>query len=186
MADGDGIGSKIIGALGDVGEGVGEELKKFGKSATSQVTGKPVSDSSGKPSKKDSSQGVSETPQAKKPENAQNSFFGELKKIGETATGQISGNEEAAVSSKQLSEMQKKDKEFSSAESEAIKQKIQRMYQDYAAKKAQEERQEQAAEAQEEQAKQQQAQVVEQKKKQDLPNRAIEQTKAEIKNYGSE
>ena len=184
MADGDGIGSKIIGALEDVGEAAGEELKKFGKSATSQITGSSGQGDSNTNSKLSNSSLVPPTDKKQKPSEP-HSFMDEVKKIGEDVVGQVSGHE-VHFSKSDISKMKKDDDEFSKAEAEATRRKIKRIYEEYAAKQAQKKRQEETAEVQEEEQVQQKKEFEQQKKKKIVPNKAIEQTKAEIKNYGAE
>jgi len=158
------------GILGDIGETIGEaagavagELKKFGKSATSQVTG---------PDK-------TKTP--KSPPAEPTSAKGELKKLGSTIFGQVTGHDQGA----QVAQMAKADKEFSKKESDLIAQKIKQIYAAHAARRAQEQKQKEAIEVQKEQ---QQVIFQEQAKKQEdlSANPAIAKTRAEIKNYGAE
>lgn len=194
--DGGGIGdifSDVVGAAGD-------ELKKFGSSATSQVTGSKGGQAS------NSSDDTSVLTQFKKfgqsatsqvtgsqpsdanasPTNSKHadydySLFGELKKLGQSATSQVSGHE-MPISEGDMKAMAKSDEAFSKKESAAVAARIKQIYAQYAAKKSQEEKQEEMIEKQKEEVK------VEQKKevKKVETNAAIQKTRAEIKNYGAE
>ena len=185
------------GGIGDIFSGIvdaaGGELKKFGQSASGQVTGSkggqsaPAADAAGslagqlkKFGQSATSQVTGSAPGGDAPKVTDKSkydysLFGELKKIGQSALGQVSGNEE-------LSKMQNEDKAFSDRESEVIKARIKAVYAEHAAKSARKDQQEEMMEKQEEK----QQEQIKEVKKEELSNRAIQQTRAEIKNYGAE
>lgn len=175
--DGDsgGIGdvvSDIADTAGDVGGSILDELKKFGKSATSQVTGsEPAPDNT-----ISKASGAKQTSAGTGDED--HSIIGEFKKLGQAAIGQVTGHEQAAA----LLAMKKKDDAASKREYAQVSAKIKQMYQEYAAKKAREQRQEEVIK---EHRDEQQKQLQEIKKKEE-PRADIQKTRAEIKDYGAE
>ena len=178
MSDDDGgIVSGIADVAGDVAGAVVGELKKFGKSATSQVTGStgPGDDltSAAKSAVKNASQGPSG--------DDNQSIFGEFKKIGQSATSQLTGGA-VAVSEKDLQKMAKKDDDFSKKASSATVAKMNRIYEEYAAKRAREKQQAEMVEKQKEEMKGEQEEEI----KKEETNAAIQKTRPEIKNYGAE
>ncbi|MDZ4209567.1 MAG: hypothetical protein U1C56_00140, partial [Candidatus Curtissbacteria bacterium] len=184
--DGGGIGdifSDVVGAAGD-------ELKKFGSSASSQVTGSKGGQASN--SSDDTSvltqfkkfgQSVTSQVTGSQPSDDNSSgtkgkhsdydysLFGELKKFGQSATSQVSGHE-PPISEGDVRAMAKSDDAFSKKESAAVAAKIKQIYAQYAAKSAHEEKQEEMVEKQKEEMK------VEQKKeiKKEETNAAIQKT----------
>ena len=159
MADDDGIISEIAGA-------VAGEFKKFGKSASSQITGSS-----------------NQTPQqstnaAKTTDTSAHSVLDEFKLLGKSAAAQISGHTDDA----NLATLAKKDKEFSKAAEAQVKARIASLYEEYAAKKAREQQQQVLVEKQQEEVNAQQETEV----KKQQTNSAIQKTRAEIKNYGAE
>lgn len=163
--------SEIADSVGDVGGAIVDELKKFGKSATSQVTGsEPSADNTGS-----KASGAKQT--SADPGDDDHSILTEFKKLGQAAMGQVTGHEQAAA----LSAMKKKDDEASKREYTAVSAKIKQVYAQYAAKRAKEQKQEEAIE----QHRQQQKQLAEIKQKEE-PRADIQRTRAEIKNYGAE
>lgn len=203
MAD-DGDSGGIGDIIGDIVGAAGDELKKLGQSASSQITGSDDANtkstkSSGdqsvvgelkkfgqavtsqvtgsEPSPNSSSAGLSG---AKISSGDDHSILGEFKKFGQAASAQISGHQ--AQQAAALAQMTKKDKEFSKKEYDVISAKIKRIYEEYAAKRQKEEKQGEMVEAQQEK---QQKQIKEIKKK-EMPRADIQKTRAEIKNYGAE
>lgn len=177
MADDDGIVGEVLDVVGDVAGAVGGELKKFGKSAASQVTG---TGSTSAPT-------TSKQPSAiTGGDDAGSGIGGEFKKILQTAGSQVTGHV-PTLDAEQLAKMAKNDEEFSTQEAAAVKAKIDQIYQEYAAKRAREEQQRQVQEQQQEQQKQEIATLAD-KKKQDEMDVVVAQAKAkaEIKNYGAE
>ncbi|MCR4324301.1 MAG: hypothetical protein NUV69_01290 [Candidatus Curtissbacteria bacterium] len=169
MGDGDGFGSQILDTVGEVGGAVGSELKKFGKSAASQVTGgQDSSSNSTNNSAKNKSSSPGDNP------------VGEFKKVGQSIVGQISGREPRHD---EIAEMKKNDDEFSEAEHSAVAVRIQQIYEEHAAKRASEAKKEEMVEGRKEEVK---AENLEVQKKQEFTNSAIQKTRAEIKNYGAE
>lgn len=156
--DSGGIGdifSDVVGAAGD-------ELKKFGSSASSQVVG---------------SKGTQQASNS----TYDYSLFGELKKLGQSATSQVSGHE-PPISEGDVRAMAKSDDAFSKKESAAVAAKIKQIYAQYAAKSAQEEKQEEMVGKQKEEMKEEQKKEI----KKEETNAAIQKTRPEIKNYGAE
>ena len=166
--DGDGIVSDIVGA-------VAGELKKFGQSATSQVTGSSGSNDLAKAAKS----AAHTSPQSSSDDSQ--SIFGELKKFGQSATSQVTGGT-PAISEKDVKAMVKKDDAFSKKESAAVAAKINRIYEEYAAKKEREKQQVETVEKQKVQVKEEQKKEI----KKEETNAAIQKTRPEIKNYGAE
>lgn len=113
-------------------------------------------------------------------------ILGELKKIGQTAVSQITGQGQTQPpTADDLDKLKKSDEKFRKEGQAEVQARIRAIYDEYEARRK---KQEMAA-------KQQQAQIGEQKEKQeellgkqqkDMPISAIEKTKAEIKNYGAE
>ncbi|HSX18847.1 MAG TPA: hypothetical protein VLE91_01795 [Candidatus Saccharimonadales bacterium] len=167
MSDGDGGIGDIA---GDVAGSIWGEVKKLGSSATSQVSG-----SAPTPSADDVK--AAQKSQAEADSKVQDSS--EFKKLGQSILGQITGHQEPEQN---LEQMKKTDEDFSSREAAAVRAKIKAMYDQYAAKRAQLDQREAAVEKREEEVKEEKKEV----KKEQLANRAIEQTRAENKNYGAE
>lgn len=162
MSDDDG------GILSDIGD----ELKKFGQSAASQITG----------SQPQNVPGGTKSPAAQKPQDTSKHSLGEeLKMLGQDAISQITGH--PVSSSEHLAKLAKADEEFSQKEQEAIRARIKQIYEEYRLKHGRQKQQEKMIEAkQEEQKKAELSQV----KKQEAPRADIAKTRAEIKNYGAE
>ena len=87
----------------------------------------------------------------------------------------------------QLAKMAKKDEEFSAQEAAAIRAKINRVYQEYAVKRAREQQQRQIEEQRRDQEKKEVVRL-QKNEKQEGMDVAVAQAKAraEIKNYGAE
>lgn len=205
MGDDDGgIVSEIADVAGDVVGAVAGEVKKLGQSATSQVSGSAPSQSvSSDISAVDHLKGFGQSivsqvtgsqPTAGKSSGKFNPFglqssgaasdqslFDNLKMFGQSATSQVTGSEQN-ISEGQLKVMAKKDNDFSEKESAAVRIKINRVYEEYAAKKAREKQQEEVVEKQKEEVKELQEKEI----KKEETNAAIQKTRPEIKNYGAE
>lgn len=177
--DSGGIVGEIVDTLGDVAGAAADELKKFGQSATSQISGHPSQ--AAQPTKGD----ISKVKSAVSGGSAgDETAISEIKDFGKTFLGQITG-QVAPSDSSSITKMAKEDKKFSEVESAKVKAKISQIYQEYAAKRDREEQQKEMLQKQQEE---QTKQIEEQKKKQeiDATNPAIAKTRAEIKNYGAE
>lgn len=183
MGDGDGIFGVI-----------GEELKKFGKSATAQVTGSddatdskqvnPLSAltqignsaasqiSGGEVGTVESGSGSSKSTQ----DLGDHSVLGELKKMGLGAVSQVFGAD--------LTSMQAQDEKFSQQSQEEVRAKIAAIYQEHAQSQK---RKLMVEEQQKEQVEQQKAEIKHEQKKQQMDVQ-VAQTKAsaENKNMGAE
>lgn len=180
MSDDSGrILSEITETVGDVAEAAAGELKKFGQSATSQISGH-AGQAGGQPSKADIAKAKNATGGGSPQDR---SAIEEVKGFGKSVLDQITGHTDQTQGD--IAKMAKADNKFSQVESEKIKAKINQIYQEYAAKRAKEQQQQETlAKQQEEQTKQ----IVEQKKKEEMvaANPAIAKTRVEIKNYGAE
>lgn len=194
MDDSGGVLGEIGSAVATVAGAVGDELKKFGQSATSQVSG---GSNSGQTSRDTSAVdqlagfGKSITAQItgssasgdnlqsqKSGKKADLSVLGELSNFAKSAASQVSEG-------KVLEEMKASDAEFSEREAGVVRAKIARVYEEHNAKRKQEERVKKQQEVQVEAQKKQ----VEQFKKteqNDEVNPAVAKSRAEIKNYGAE
>jgi len=153
---------------GEVISTIGSELSKLGKSVTSQITG----------SSSDLGQSKKSTPLSK----ADFSLFGELKKFGQSAQGQVSGH---LPTDSEIAQMVKKDDEFSEQEGAAVRAKIARIYQEHEARRKKEKQLAEQQQAQIEQTKKEKQEVIQVKRSQEV-NPMVERAKAEIKNYGAE
>lgn len=189
MADGD---DGIFSGISDV---LGGELKKLGQAATHQVTGadpanqKSAADDT---SALDQLKGFGKTltsqvvgtnaSSATTQKSSDDTPVDELKKFGGSFAKQLFGGAGSGGQEEQLAKMKKTDDDFSKQESGVIRAKIANIYKEYAQKRANEKKQEVVVEKQEEQQKQELKEV----KKEEMTNRAIQQTRAEIKNYGAE
>lgn len=200
MFDGDG-GGGIGDIFSDIAGAAGDELKKFGQSANSQVTGSKGGQQTASSSddtsvlsqlKKFGQAATSQvtglqltdansTPAKSKHSDYEYSLLGELKKLGQSATSQATGHE-PPPSKGDVKAMAKSDDAFSKKESAVVAAKIKQIYAEYAAKKAQEGKQEEMVEKQQEEAKEEQKKEI----KKEETNAAIQKTRAEIKNYGAE
>jgi len=181
--------------IGEVTSGIAGEFSKLGKSVTSQITGStPKNPADATAVKQVTGFGKAITGQlfGSKPESTQKaksipqpaSFLDELKKMGRSVTAQVSGAED--LTGEQVSEMAKKDEEFSKQEADALKARIAKIYEEYRAKKKQMDEEIKSKLAQEEQH-QKEGEVLMQKNEEvSLNNPAIAKTRAEIKNYGAE
>lgn len=108
---------------------------------------------------------------------------GEFTKLGKSAASQISPQSQPQQSSDDITQLAKEDKEFSKKEAAVVQGNINRIYQEYAAKRAKEQKQQEMAQNQQDV--QRNAQIEEIKKQQAI-NPAIAKSRAEIKNYGAE
>lgn len=188
MADGDSI-------VGEVASGIAGEFSKFGKSITSQVTGSiPKNPADATAAKQVTGFGKAIAGQlfGSKPESAPKtksnpaptSFLDELKKMGRSVTAQVSGAED--LSGEQVSEMAKRDEEFSSQETEAVRARIAKVYEEYRMKKEQMDEEMKRKMAQEEQHQKEGEELMQKNEEASFANPAIAKTRAEIKNYGAE
>lgn len=175
--DSDGILSEIADVVGDVAGEAVDELKEFGQSAASQISGH-AGQTAGQQARADISKVKSAVTGSAGDQSAEDVVRG----FGKSFTSQITGHTD--LTSGDITKMVKADTEFSKVESEKVKAKIKQIYQEYAAKRAREQQQQVAAKQQEEQTKQ----LVEQNKTEEMiaSNPAIAKTRAEIKNYGAE
>lgn len=141
-----------------------DQLTGFGKSLTSQITGADTSggDLQGKKSGK----------------KANFSVLGELSNFAKAATSQVSEG-------KVLEEMKASDAEFSEREADVLKAKINRIYEEHAAKRKHEEEVKKQQEVQVEVQKKQ-AEQFKKIEQNDEVNAAIAKSRAENKNYGAE
>lgn len=175
--------SDIVGGfaagIADGASQIGGEFKKVGHTVVSQVTGSPPSAGS-----HDDSSIKEAAGKLAGANDDNNSVWGEFKKIGKSVSAQVSGDED--VGGNALSEMTKKDKDFSKTEYAAVRAKVQQIYQEYEAKKKKEEAMRKQAEEVHEQQKEEMEELSEEKKKDEFVNPAIQKARAEIKNYGSE
>ncbi|MBI2598897.1 hypothetical protein HYW40_01645 [Candidatus Curtissbacteria bacterium] len=111
----------------------------------------------------------------------------ELKKIGQTAAGQVTGGDDQkkqSPTSDDLTAMKQKDDKFSEQSAEEIKAKISAIYAEHARRRQQEG---QVEKQQEQKAEEQNKELARGQKKQSA-DVVVAQTKAnaEIKNYGAE
>lgn len=188
MDDGDSL-------IGDVASGISGEFSKLGKSLASQVTGSTTNSAlNADAGQQITGFGKTITGQifGSKPESAQKtksvpkptSFLDELKKLGRSATAQVSGAED--LSADQISEMAQKDEEFSKQETDVLRARIAKIYDEYQEKrKKDEEERKQKLMGVEQKSKEAEI-LMEENKKASLTNPAIAKTRAEIKNYGAE
>lgn len=176
------IVEEAVDFAGDIAKSIGGELSKFGKSATSQIGGSQDQTSPSQPSnvKQDSTAAPAS---ASTPGQTDEHFslMSELKNIAKVAGSQVSGKH---ITNEEIAQLNKKDKEFSEAEIVALRAKINKIYQEYEAKKAQEKKQKEMEVSAQEQKKLVEKQ--EEKKIDKETNPAIAKTRAEIKNYGAE
>lgn len=107
----------------------------------------------------------------------------ELGKLGKSAASQISPQSQPQSSSDDITQLAEKDKEFSKKEAAVVQGRINRIYQEYAAKRAKEQKQQEMVQNQQEIQKDREIQEI---KKQQTINPAIAKSRAEIKNYGAE
>src|SRR3990167_302615 len=172
----DGIIGEIADVAGGVVAAVGDELKKFGKSAASQVTGSQASPQKTAQPSAGSTGG----------DDAASAIVGEFKKLAHTVGSQVTGSEPTFDGS-QLAKMAKKDEEFYAQEAAAILAKINRVYQEYAVKRAREQQQRQIEEQRRDKEKKEVVRL-QKNEKQEGMDVAVAQAKAraEIKNYGAE
>ncbi|GEM_PF-5728265 len=192
MPDIGGIASGIVEAISDgvstVASSAGDEFKKAGQSTISQVTGNSVgSHSTSEPHSLKSAANNLGNGTANSGDDASGDYsvWGEFKKLGKSASGQVSGNDDNAGADS-LNAMTKKDENFSSVEYANVRAKVQQIYAEYEAKKKKQEiAQKQQGEVVEEQKKEIE-EIKEERKKDDFVNSAIEKSRAEIKNYGAE
>jgi hypothetical protein len=110
------------------------------------------------------------------------SLFGELKKFGQSAQGQVSGQ---APTDGEIAQMVKADDEFSEQEGAAVRAKIASIYAEHAARRKREKQIQEQQQTQLDQAKKEQQGVIQVKRSQEV-NPMVERAKAEIKNYGAE
>ena len=175
----DGILSNIGDVVGEVADEAFGELKKFGQSATAQISGHSPQ-VTGQPTKADvakAKSAISGSPVQDK------SAVDDVGDFGKSFLGQITGHV-SDVGEEQIAELAKKDSKFSNVESAKVKQKINQIYAQHAAAKAREQQQEEVVEEQQEE---QEKQLAEEQKKEDLStNPSVAKTRAEIKNYGAE
>lgn len=176
--DSGGILSDIAETVGDVAEAAAGELKKFGQSAASQISGH-AGQAGGQPSKADIAKAKSATGGGSPQDQ---SAIDEVKGFGKSVLGQITGHTEEYGD---IAKMAKADNKFSQVESEKIKAKMNQIYQEYAAKRAKERQQQEVVKKQQEE---QTKKLVEQQKKEEMAvvDPAIAKTRVEIKNYGAE
>lgn len=176
--DSGGILSEIADVVADVAGEAVDELKEFGQSAASQISGH-AGQTAGQSAKADISKVKSAVTGSAGDQSAEDVVRG----FGKSFTSQITGHT-ADLGQGDITKMAKADTKFSKVESEKVKAKIKQIYQEYAAKRAREQRQQVVAKQQEEQTKQ----LVEQQKTEEMvaSNPAIAKTRAEIKNYGAE
>jgi hypothetical protein len=164
------------------GNSIFGELGKFGKAATSQVSGSgDVAEEADQIPEDVNSSQVAATS-----DDGRGTFFGELKKFGQAAGGQISGH--AAAAAANISQMKKNDDEFSQAGQQEVKNKIKGIYAEYEKKRASEKQQEQQV-LEQEQVKLENIRMEQAKRARDAQevNPAIAKTRAEKgKNYGAE
>lgn len=151
-----------------------DHLKKFGQSVTSQVTGSQPS--SGTPSDKFNPFGLQLNDSG-----SNQPLLDNFKKFGQSVTAQATGGQQS-MSDDDIKSLVKKDNDFSKKESAAVRARINRVYEEYAAKRAREKQQQEMAEKQKEEVKE----VQEKEIKKEESNVAIQKTRAEIKNYGAE
>lgn len=139
---------------------VDEQLKGLGSSLFGQITGSASGGDEGKT----------------KSQTAHHGFWDEIKAVGLSALGQVSG--------KDLEEMKQKDKEFSEVSAAQVEAKIKAIYDQYAAKR----QQEAAMEKQQQKQMEQQKQEITKERKKETMDVEVAQTKAnaEIKNMGAE
>lgn len=176
--DSDGILSEIADVVGDVAGEAADELKKFGQTAGSQISGQ-----SGQASQQPGSADISKVRTATGGSATEQSAVDEIKDFGKSFLAQITGHTDVAGG--EVAKMAKADNKFSQVESAKVKAKINQIYQEYAAKRAKEQQQQTLAKQQQEKEKVVQLQK---EKKQEGMDVAIAQakTRAEIKNYGAE
>lgn len=188
MDDGDSL-------AGEVASGIAGEFSKFGKSLTSQVTGStanntPKADAGGQI--KGFGKAITGQIFGSKPESAQKtksaskptSFLDELKKLGRSATAQVSGAEDFTTD--QISDMAKKDEEFSKQEADVLRAQIAKIYEEYQAKKKQIDEEVKRKLVGEEVRQKEANELMEKNGEASFANPAIAKTRAEIKNYGAE
>ena len=181
--------------IGEVTSGIAGEFSKLGKSVTSQITGStPKDPSSSTAAKQVTGFGKAITGQlfGSKPESTQKakstpqpaSFLDELKKMGSSVTAQVSGAED--FTAEQVSQMAKKDEEFSKQESDVLRTRIAKVYEEYQAKKKQIDEEIKSKLTQEEQHQKEGEVLMQKNEEASFANPAIAKTRAEIKNYGAE
>lgn len=180
------IGGEVLDIAGDVVKTIGGELKKLGKTATSQVVGSGQNQKS-QPAQDPSTSPTSDNTAVSSDEQGtsfskQLSLGSEFKKIGSTLGSQITGSKPAAPD---IADMKKKDKEFSDAETESLRKKIDQIYREHGAKVARE-REQKAALAQQAADRKKAEEVRQVKRIKEETNPGVAKTRAEIKNYGAE
>lgn len=195
MDDSGGVLGEIGSAVASVAGAVGDELKKFGQSASSQVSGSAPSVQTNR----DTSAvdqltgfGTSLTSQItgssdtsgdnlrgkKSGKKADLSVIGELSNFAKSAASQVSEG-------KVLEEMKASDAEFSEREAGVVRAKIARVYEEHAAKRKQEEEVKKQQEVQVE-AQKKQTEQLKKTEQNDEVNPAVAKSRAENKNYGAE
>ena len=178
IVDTDSLVSEVISGAasvaGDVGTAVVGELKKMGKTATGQITGKSTQSA---PS--------SAFFQSKAPKGGSETLLSQIGQFGQMASGQISGRM-ADLTNADIAKMAKGDDQFSETAQAEVRAKIKKIYEEYAVKRAREEEQRQLLEQQQDQEKKKLDVSKAARKQQGQVNSAIAKTRAEIKNYGAE
>ena len=111
----------------------------------------------------------------------------EIKKVGQTAAGQVTGKQPQpadAPSGEEVKKLGKKDKELSKLGEAEVKARINAYYQEYAAKK----KKQAAQQVQQEVVQEEEKKEIVQLKKKESADVVIAQAKsnAEVKNYGAE
>lgn len=168
------IAGEVVHVAGNVGTAVVGELKKVGKTATGQITGKTTQPAP-----------LSPLSQTKVIKGGSETLMGQIGQFGRTASGQISGQMPDLMNA-DIAKMAKSDELFSETARAEVRAKIKRIYEEYAAKRAREEQQRQLLEQQQEQEMNKLEVSKLAKKQQEEVNPAIAKTRAEIKNYGAE
>ena len=174
--DSGGILSDITETIGDVAGAAAGELKKFGQSAGSQITGGDTR------SPQQSKGDIAKAQKAVGSSSSDQTAVDEVKGFGKSFLGQITGHMDAVGAD--IAKMAKADNKFSKIESEKIKARINQIYAEHTAKRVREQQQKEVVENQQEEIKA--AQQQQQKKEELGVNPAIAKTRAEIKNYGAE
>lgn len=175
--------SDIVGGfaagIADGASQIGGEFKKVGHTVVSQVTGSlPPAGSHDDSSIKEAAGKLAGSG------DDNNSVWGEFRKMGKSVSAQVSGDED--IGGDAISEMTKKDKDFSKTEYVAVRAKVKQIYEEYEAKKKKEEAMRKQAEDVQEAQKEEVKELQEEKKKDEFVNPAIQKARAEIKNYGAE
>lgn len=163
---------------------IGNEFKKVGQTAVSQVTGSVASPPGPADEKAIKDAAAKAGIGGANSSGDSNSVWGEFKKLGKSATSQVSGNED--VGQDALSKMTKKDKDFSDVEYAAVRAKVKQIYEEYEAKKKKEEAMLKQQKGVVEEQKKEVEELQQEKKKEEFIDPAIQRSRAEIKNYGAE